>query len=213
MPPPSRLPIACTLSILLHMLVLLAWPLGPASPGEARAVQRLQATLSSPRARAGTPDAAVASTLPPRPAAPSLEIPPRQHAPTEAPSGTQPDPAPAPAPAYFPFSALSRPPELLTEIGPDDWPPTPGAPAGQLAIEVDIGTDGRVMRVNPLCEPQLCEAGGIYGGFIMGWIFRPAEIHDKAVPSRIRVEVEIGDINASGLQAVPVPQTQAAPRQ
>lgn len=69
------------------------------------------------------------------------------------------------------------------------------------------------MRVNPLCEPQLCEAAGIYGGFIMGWMFRPAEIHDKAVPSRIRVEVEIGDTNASDLQAIPVPEPQAAPRQ
>ncbi|WP_346287704.1 hypothetical protein, partial [Zoogloea sp.] len=141
-----------------------------------------------------------------------------QDAPRQAATETQAPPATAPAPAYFPFSALSRPPELLTEVGPDDWPPTPGAPAGQLAIEVDIGTDGRVMRVSPLCEPQLCEAGGIYGGFILGWRFRPAEIDGKPVPSRIHVEVEIGDIEASGLQAIPVlqppaPPTQAAPRQ
>lgn len=212
MPPPSRLPIACTLSILLHMLVLLAWPLGPTNQGGARAVWRLQATLSSPPLRAGGADAAGADTSPARILA-SSPPPPPQDTSREASTGTPPHAEPPPAPAYFPFSALSRPPELLSEIGPDDWPPTPGAPAGQVAIEVDIGTDGRVMRVNPLCEPQLCEAGGIYGGFIMGWIFRPAEIHDKAVPSRIRVEVEIGDTNASGLQAVPVPQTQAAPRQ
>lgn len=212
MPQPSRLPIACTLSVLLHLLFLLAWPLGPTPPGEPQAYQRLQATLTAERPRPGAGEASEGEARPETaPALPQPERTPLQDTPREAATEAQPDPASAPA--YFPFSALSRPPELLTEVGPGDWPPTPGAPPGQVAIEVDIGTDGRVMRVNPLCEPQLCEAAGIYGGFILGWRFRPAEIDDKTVPSRIRVEVEIGDISASGLHATPVPQTQPAPRQ
>ncbi len=212
MPPPSRLPIACTLSVLLHLLVLLAWPLGPIPPGEPQAYRPLQATLTAERPRPGTGATREGEAMPETaPALPQPESPPLQDIPREAAAAAQPEAASPPA--YFPFSALSRPPELLTEVGPGDWPPTPGAPPGQVAMEVDIGTDGRVMRVTPLCEPKLCEAAGIYGGFILGWRFRPAEIDDKAVPSRIRVEVEISDISASGLHATPVPQTQPAPRQ
>lgn len=212
MPPPSRLPIACTLSVLLHLLVLLAWPLGPIPPGEPHAYSPLQATLTAKRPRVAMGDTPQAEARPKTsPAALQPERPSIQDTPGE--SATQAHRDPPGAPAYFPFSALSRPPELLTEVGPDDWPSTPGAPPGQVAIEVDIGTDGRVMRVSPLCEPQLCEAAGIYGGFILGWRFRPAEIDDKAVPSRIRVEVEIADISAPGLHAIPMPAVQPAPRQ
>lgn len=212
MPPPSRLPIACTLSVLLHLLVLLAWPLGPIPPGGPQAYQQLQATLTAERPRPGTAITSNGGARPDTaPALPQPERAPLPDTPREAAAEAPPDPASAPA--YFPFSALSRPPELLTEVGPGDWPPTPGTPPGQVAIEVDIGTDGRVMRVNPLCEAQLCEAAGIYGGFILGWRFRPAEIEDKAVPSRIRVEVEIGDSSASGLHAIPLPPAQPAPRQ
>ena len=112
----------------------------------------------------------------------------------------------------FPIEALSRLPTLVTEISPEDWPSTPGAPSGNFRIEVDVGPDGRVMRVNPVCEPQMCEAAATYSGAIVGWRFVPAEILGHRVSSRIHVEFEIGSPEGDGFSAAPVtPSRPAAP--
>lgn len=214
---PFSLPIATGLSIALHAAALISWP-QPPGPGEADAMAR--PPLDVRFARSGRPAAAtpvpaavpMTHALAPRPPAP---LPP----PRPLRSPTTPEPARLPPPEatelplpVFPIEALSRLPTLTTEIAPEDWPSTPGAPSGSFRIEVDVGPDGRVMRVNPACEPQMCEAASIYAGTILGWRFVPAEILGHRVSSRIDVEFEIGSPESEGFNATPVtPSRPAAP--
>lgn len=123
----------------------------------------------------------------------------------EAPTNTTPEVP------FFPIDVLSRPPVLLTQVGPEDWPPNPGAPSGRLLIQVDIGADGHVVRTTPVCTPYTCHAAAIYANFIFNWSFSPAEILGHPVPSRISVEIELENPIDRDLELSPL--TPPQPRQ
>lgn len=214
------LPIATGLSIALHAAALISWP-QPPGPGGAQSAVRppLDVHLvqtSHPSARAPVP-AALPETHPV--AATSPTTPTSTPKPAYRPAAPAPAPTPAPIPPseasesplpVFPIEALSRLPTLATEISPEDWPSTPGAPSGSFRIEVDVGPDGRVMRVNPVCAPEMCEAAAIYSGAVVGWRFVPAEILGHRVSSRIHVEFEIGFPESAGFSAAPLTPSRAA---
>lgn len=212
------LPIATGLSIALHMAALISWP---QPPGQGGAHATARPPLDVRFARSEHP--AAARPLPaPSPDAQRITIPPPT-APRSAPDPARrpaiPEPAALPPPEapesplpVFPIEALSRLPTLVTEVSPEEWPSTPGAPSGSFMIEVDVGPDGRVMRVNPVCEPAMCEAAAIYSGAVVGWRFTPAEILGHRVTSRIHVEFEIGSPESAGFSATPVtPSRPTAP--
>jgi len=214
--PPLSLPIATGLSIALHVAALISWP-QPPGPGGLQAVTR--PPLDVRFARTSRPVAASPLPAPLPETHPLTATAPIAPAPTPAPTGhpATPEPAPLPSPEatelplpVFPIEALSRLPTLATEISPEDWPSTPGAPSGNFKIEVDVGPDGRVMRVNPVCEPQMCEAASIYSGVIVGWRFVPAEILGHRVSSRIHVEFEIGSPESAGFSAAPLAPSRPA---
>lgn len=210
----NALPIAAILSIVLHGAALISWP-QPTGPGDAgAAVRQLDVRITQPSSPAEpVPPPATPLTHPHAftPAAPSTSNPARHPTPPAA-SPAPPSEAPESPQPVFPIEALSRLPTLVTEISPEDWPSTPGAPSGRFRIEVDVGPDGRVTRVNPVCEPQMCEAAATYSGAIIGWRFVPAEILGHRVSSRIHVEFEIGSPENEGFSATPVsPSRPAAP--
>lgn len=96
-------------------------------------------------------------------------------------------------PAYYrPTSALSRGPELLTPPADGDWPLLPDAPPGRFQLELAIGADGTVHRVVPLCEEALCPAAEAYAELVGRWRFQPGDLNGEPMPSRLRLEFEIG---------------------
>ncbi len=221
--PPSlhapALAYAMSLSVLMHVLALISWPPPPA-PGNNntdRPAPRLNARLGfTARTMENRPSPQVvqedhpatrpsAATTPPKPSS-DLPMPRETASPARSPDPGQ------DAPPVFPVEALTHLPQLVTEVTVDDWPSTPGAPSGSFQIEVDVGSDGRVMRVKPLCEPKICEAAATYAGVITGWHFVPAEILGHPVSSRIQIEFEIGSPESEGFTATPLPP-QAPPRQ
>lgn len=218
--PSFSLPIATGLSITLHVAALISWPQPPGSGGVQIAVPsqlevrfgRSDGRVVSPSLRPAPPQAHPLAATPPTrtPRPPASEPADRPAPPVSEPLPPR-EASELPLPV-FPIEALSRLPTLTTEVSPEDWPSTPGAPSGRFRIEVDVGTDGRVMRVNPICEPQMCEAASIYAGSILGWRFAPAEILGHRVSSRIHVEFEIGSPESQGFNATPVtPSHPAAP--
>ena len=112
---------------------------------------------------------------------------------TEQPAGTGPAlPLAEIPPTYNPLSRLTRAPELSTPVHEDAWPDLPDAPTGTFQLELAIGTDGRVEIVLPHCEEALCPAAHTYAGIVGQWHFQPAEILGLPVPSRLRLEFEVG---------------------
>lgn len=210
------LPIATGLSIALHAAALISWP---QSPGPGGALAAARPPLDVRLARTSHPAARPPIPAPLPETHPIAAAPPTTPASTPNPAHPPAASAPAPLPPseasesplpVFPIEALSRLPTLTTEIAPEDWPSTPGAPSGNFKIEVDVGPDGRVMRVNPVCAPEMCEAAAIYSGAIVGWRFVPAEILGHRVTSRIHVEFEIGSPESAGFSAAPITPSRAA---
>ena len=196
--------LAASLSIGLHLAAMLSWP--SARPPLPRAEIRLEVRLKpahpappaapAPRTSPGTP----ARHAAPHAGTRTGPVPPALARPGPENEATPPRPDP---PIVFAADALTQAPALLTEISPEDWPPTPGSPSGRFGIDVDIGTDGSVMRVNPICDSGMCDAAATYAGVIIGWRFAPAEILGHPVASRIRVEFEIGSPASQGFIATP----------
>lgn len=199
--------LALALSLIAHTLVvsLIARPGGDRNGGALPAaplVARL-ANPPKPAMRAETrPTSAVPAaqrTAPqptPRPPEPTPDDPP-----TRAPIASQPD-APTEIPAdYLPLSGLSREPELVTDVPADIWPPLPDAPTGVFQLELAIGPDGAVDLVVPRCDPALCPAANTYAEIVRQWHFQPAEILGRPVPSRLKLEFELGDPAAASDQA------------
>ena len=124
-------------------------------------------------------------------------------------STTPPDLAPGDAiPAtYHPLADLSREPELVSEVDQDKWPSLPDTPAGTFQLELAVGADGSVNIVVPHCDPALCAAAQTYAGIVGRWHFQPAEIFGLPVPSRLRLEFEVG------IAPAPRPSEDQAPRQ
>lgn len=180
--------------------------------GQGRApalVARLAAppVAGSPRPK---PAALPAAALPKPEPAPrvSLSAPALQPAPEpgaeagrEAGAATQPSLLPG---YYRPTSALSRGPELLTPPADDDWPILPDAPPGRFQLELAIGADGTVDRVVPLCEEALCPAAEVYAELVSRWRFQPGDLNGEPMPSRLRLEFEIGlPLDAPGEDQAP----------
>lgn len=144
--------------------------------------------------------APVAATAPPPyPARPAPEA---AAAPSEQPTGTGPAlPLAEIPPTYNPLSRLTRAPELSTPVNEDAWPVLPDAPTGTFQLELAIGTDGRVEIIVPHCAEALCPAAHAYADIVGQWHFQPAEILGLPVPSRLRLEFEVGfpaDAEAAG---------------
>lgn len=203
---------AIGVSVVMHLLALISLPPPPAPDHPDRPAPRLNARLAfGPHPLEDRPAQQVREAQPravvTRPEPPSDQPPLRE---TLSPS-QPPDPGQE-APQVFPVESLTHLPKLVTEVSVDDWPSTPGAPSGSFQIEVDVGSDGRVMRVKPLCAPKICEAAATYAGVITGWRFVPAEILGHPVSSRIQIEFEIGSPESEGFTATPLP-SQAPPRQ
>lgn len=205
-PSPLRLlGLALVLSVIAHVLVvsLLARPGTDRTSGHGSASAPLVARLANPprpAARLATPPAPHASHATPRPA-PSHPEPAPDAPTTTTPTTGQPD-APAEIPAsYLPLAGLSREPELVTDVPPDIWPPLPDAPTGVFQLELAIGPDGAVDLVVPRCEPALCPAANTYAEIVRHWHFQPAEALGRPVPSRLKLEFELGDPAAAGDQA------------
>lgn len=207
-PPAPALAIATALSILMHLMVITSWP-QPPSPGRAADLASpLKARLAQSTLSLEAPNPRLVPEA--KPAAVPIARAPTQNQPVlplAAPAPLPPEADIRPEP-IFPIEALTRLPALVTEITQDDWPSTPGAPSGSFRIEVDVGPDGRVMRVKSVCEPKICEAAATYAGTITGWRFTPAEILGHRVSSRIHIEFEIGSPESEGFIATPIsPQT------
>jgi len=212
--------VASSLSIVLHAAALISWPQPPGAGPTTTTKGTLDVRLADPKQTAAPPSGPVAPEPTPVARATPARAIPEAHPPVDRPprparqasaSSPRPEAPDLPVPV-FPIEALSRLPTLVTEISPEDWPATPGAPSGSFRIEVDVGPDGRVTRVNPVCEPQMCEAAATYSGAIVGWRFVPAEILGHRVSSRIHVEFEIGSPESEGFSAAPVtPSRPAAP--
>lgn len=204
--PARRLGFALVLSTIAHaaLVGLLALPSSDqhGSGGTTRAplVARL-ANPPKPAARLVTnapPTAPNAAARPaPRQAAPGPEA--TASAADNAPE-TPPDTPPEIPATYLPLAGLSREPELVTEVAPDVWPPLPDAPTGVFQLELAIGPDGAVDLVVPRCEPALCPAANTYAEIVRRWHFQPAEVLGRPVPSRLKLEFELGD-PAAGDQA------------
>jgi hypothetical protein len=213
-PPPSpsparRLGFALVLSTIAHaaLVGLLALPAGDqhGSGGATRAplVARL-ANPPKPAARLLTNAPPTAPSAPKAAARPE----PRQAAPAPKAAASAADNAPETPPdtppeipaAYLPLAGLTREPELVTEVAPDVWPPLPDAPTGVFQLELAIGPDGAVDLVVPRCEPRLCPAANTYAEIVRRWHFQPAEVLGRPVPSRLKLEFELGD-PAAGDQA------------
>lgn len=210
--PDASLLVASVLSITLHWGALITLD---------RAPHTGQASPTAP------PLIASLRTAPPRPFPPAL---PKQRSPDRVPISNGPsdrqsmtrtpsshqqstDEAPSNSNAgaevpFFPIEALSRPPVLLTKVGPQDWPSNPGAPSGRLLIQVDIDADGRVVRTTPVCTPYTCHAAATYAGFIRDWSFSPAEILGHPVPSRIAIEIELENPVDKDLEFSPLTPSQ-----
>ncbi|WP_153159710.1 hypothetical protein [Zoogloea sp. 1C4] len=205
-PSPLRLlGLSLVLSVIAHALVmsLLARPGADRKGSGGSASRPLVARLANPprpAARLTTPPAPPVPHTAPRP---TPRIPePAPDAPADtAPATASPD-APSEIPAsYLPLSGLSREPELVTEVPPDIWPPLPDAPTGVFQLELAIGPDGAVDLVVPRCEPALCPAANTYAEIVRHWHFQPAEVLGRPVPSRLKLEFELGDPAAASDQA------------
>lgn len=200
--PLRRLGLALILSAIAHALVvgLLARPGTDRTGGQGSASAPLVARLANPPRTAPRPSPAAATPAPPRAASGHPDKTP--DAPADATPATTPPDAPPEIPAsYLPLSGLSREPELVTEVPPDIWPPLPDALTGVFQLELAIGPDGSVDLVVPRCEPALCPAANTYAEIVRQWHFQPAEILGRAVPSRLKLEFELGDPAAAGDQA------------
>ncbi len=198
---------ALSLSLIAHTLVvsLIARPGGDRN-GSTLPTAPLVARLANP------PKPAMRAETRPVPAAPSVQRtaprptprhpePTPDEPPTSAPVASQPD-APTGIPAgYLPLAGLSREPELVTDVPADVWPPLPDAPTGVFQLELAIGPDGAVDLVVPRCDPALCPAANTYAEIVRQWHFQPAEILGRPVPSRLKLEFELGDPAAASDQA------------
>ena len=206
MSPIRRLGLAVMISVIAHAALMAAltqpasgWSGRPAgglssSPLSARLLPppALSRPTEAPAPHAPpSRQAPSAATAPqPQPARPTAEAP---TAPAEQPAGTGPAlPLAEIPPAYNPLSRLTRAPELTTPVNEDAWPVLPDAPTGSFQLELAIGTDGRVEIIVPHCVEALCPAAHTYAGIIGQWHFQPAEILGLPVPSRLRLEFEVG---------------------
>ena len=212
MSPIRRLGLAVMISVIAHVALMAALA-QPASgwsgrPAGGLSSPPLAARLLPPPAMSrptGAPappsrQAPNAATAPqPEPARPTTEAP---AAPAERPAGTGPAlPLAEIPPAYNPLSRLTRAPELATPVNEDAWPVLPDAPTGSFQLELAIGTDGRVEIIVPHCVEALCPAAHTYAEIVGQWHFQPAEILGLPVPSRLRLEFEVGfpaDAGAAG---------------
>jgi hypothetical protein len=61
-----------------------------------------------------------------------------------------------------------------------------------LPLALAIGADGTVHRVVPLCEEALCPAAEAYAELVGRWRFQPGDLNGEPMPSRLRLEFEIG---------------------
>ncbi len=197
-PSPLRLlGLALVLSVIAHALVvsLLSRPGADRKGSGGSASTPLVARLANPPRPAARLAPAPAPPTPhpaPRPA-PSHPKPAPDEAANATPAAGPPD-APAEIPAsYLPLAGLSREPELVTDVPPDIWPPLPDAPTGVFQLELAIGPDGAVDLVVPRCEPALCPAANTYAEIVRHWHFQPAEVLGRPVPSRLKLEFELGD--------------------
>ncbi len=192
MSPARRLGLAVALSVIAHLALITALTrpaAGLRSENAGAPPPRLVARLvTPPRQAAGT-----ASPAPqPAPTTPALTSPNRAPAVGAPLPEAAAQPSDAIPPTYHPLTSLSREPELISAADPADWPPLPDAPTGSFQLELGIGADGRVDLVVPRCEPALCPAARIYADIVRGWRFQPAELLGRPVPSRLRLEFEVG---------------------
>lgn len=203
MSPIRRLILAVMLSVIAHAALIAALS-RPASVGPAGGLSLppLAARLLPPPATSrhtGSPAPhappssqapVTAAALPSAPARPTAEA---DAATTGQPAATGPAlPLAEIPPGYSPLSQLTRAPELTTPVNEDSWPDLPDAPTGSFQLELAIGTDGRVEIIVPHCVEALCPAAHTYAGIVGQWHFQPAEILGLPVPSRLRLEFEVG---------------------
>jgi len=203
MSPIRRLILAVMLSVIAHAALIAALA-RPASirPAGGLSLSPLAARLlpppamsrhtesPAPHARPLRQAPVAAATPPSAPARPAAEV---DAATTEQPAATGPALLLAEIPpGYSPLSQLTRAPELTTPVNEDSWPDLPDAPTGSFQLELAIGSDGRVDIIVPHCTEALCPAAHTYAGIVSQWHFQPAEILGLPVPSRLRLEFEVG---------------------
>ena len=206
--PSRRLGLALALSVLAHLGVLSAFtPAGaPRPPSHAfgALLPPLAATLVrhtpvlKTDATATPPPPPADSMTPQRPALADTQegttaVSPTQdtHAISESPPTQGPASSRLIPSRFIPVAELTRPPELISYVNERLWPRMPGIPPGSFRLELSIGANGHVQKVQPDCEGALCEAARIYADIVGQWLFLPGEVLGTQVPSLLILEFEV----------------------